>query len=279
MKVKFGKFPISDEPIFCGVANISLESFYEGSRISSSSELENKIRVMVEGGAQIIDIGAISTRPVEIYGGDIKTTYETEKERYMNYLPLIMELKESYNFSISIDTQNSKIAEYSIGLGAEIINDVSGLNYDPSLAKTVAEANVNLVIMAANKHPGDVIGIDQTINALIKSVEMAEYAGIKREKLAIDPGFGGWQNRDEKTDFEMIKNFERFKQFDLPIFIGISRKSTIKALNGGNTPNERLVGSIILTNLLIDKGANIIRTHDIKDTIQGYKVHRNLKML
>lgn len=261
-------------PLVSGVINISPESFYQGS-IANKDTLVNRVTEMVTAGAKIIDIGAMSTRPVSIYGGK-EITHKEEKERFEEVLPIITDIASKLNIAISIDTQSSDIVKLGLDYGIMVINDISGLKYDEKIAKLTADNDADLILMACNSKPGDLTSFDSTIQALQESILIAKQYGIDDKRIFIDPAFGGWQGRSSEVDLELIKNFSKFRALGYPIYVGVSRKSTIKTLDGGNTPDERLIGSILLTNYLSDIGIDVIRTHDVKDTILGITVHKNL---
>ncbi|MHA2252406.1 MAG: dihydropteroate synthase [Candidatus Kariarchaeaceae archaeon] len=271
-----GGLNVGDEfdPIITGVINLSPESFYKDS--IANEQIEKQVSQMILHGANIIDVGALSTRPISLYGGGVPTQVE-ELRRIEVKLPLIIEITESEKIPVSIDTQSSEVAELAIELGSKIVNDISGLKSDPHMAEVVAENNVDVVVMSTSVNPGDTCGFEQTKKALEDSIAIAQDAGIPRSKIVIDPAFGGWNGKSKKCDLELLRDFISLRTLHLPIYIGVSRKSTISTLDGGKTPEDRLVGSVILTNWLIEHGAHIIRTHDVKETVFGINVAKKLR--
>jgi len=267
-----------DKIILSGVINISPDSYYENSIINDKKELSKKIGEFNEYDVDYIDVGAMSTKPVSIYGGQL-IDKNTELKRLKKILPELIKLTEKNDILVSLDTQYSECAEYGLELGIDMVNDISGFKTDPKILELLLEYDCDVAIMATNELPGDVCGIEKTIESLNASLMMADKYGIQKNRIAIDPGFGGWQGRSKECDLDLLKNFDKLKLFKLPIYVGISRKSTIKTLNGGKEPNDRLAGSLVLTNWLIEKGAKIIRTHDVKETRYAINVMNKLKKL
>lgn len=263
-------------PLIVGVLNISPESFYKGSVASNKENIISKVESMIEQGSDVLDVGALSTRPVNLYGGK-EATIKEETRRINDYLPIILEIANSRGIPVAIDTQHAQIAEIAIQMGVKVVNDISGLKQDPNMARVIKKHKVDLVIMATNKEPGDCCGVNDTISGLKSSLEIVENAGISRSKIVIDPGFGGWAGKDQTCDIKLLEEFNKLRQLNLPIYIGVSRKSTIRTLGGGEIPEDRLVGSVILTQWLVEHGAHIVRTHDVKETRYGLSISNQLK--
>ncbi|MDQ1252842.1 MAG: dihydropteroate synthase, partial [Euryarchaeota archaeon] len=196
-----------------GVINLSPESFYEGSVVSSDSALEVALK-MVEDGATFLDLGARSTwRYAEMI---------SRKEELERILPVLETLEGNVDAVISVDTMFSDIAEEALKRGAQIINDVSGFTADPQMIKVVADYGCPVIVMASRKVPGDPLGMDSIIEALDSIIQAAEAGGVAPEKLILDPAIGRWT--DEKLP---IYDFERLKIFEKPLLAALSRKSFI----------------------------------------------------
>jgi dihydropteroate synthase len=256
--------------------NLSPESFHSGSVSDTKASIELNLQEMSEFGAVCVDVGGMSTRPLNLYGGE-RASVEVELGRLEKFLPHVVEVSRSYGLAVSVDTQYAKVAKFALSCGCDVVNDISGLKQDPQMAPLLADHDAEVVLMAADSKPGDTCGMDATLHALQQSITLAEENGINRDRLSIDPGFGGWQGRDASCDLDLIRNFEKLKDLNLPIYVGVSRKSTVATLEGGKTPGERLVGSVILTQHLIQRGAHIVRTHDVKETRLGLNVFKNLE--
>ncbi len=263
----------SKEPIVCGVINLSPESFFKGSVIHEEEKLTKTVEKMIINGAKIIDVGAQSTRPHQIYGGNEKINEKKELERIQNALPIIMDVISSFNgIELSVDTFRASVANFALQNGVQIINDVTGLKNDVNLGKLVGEFNASIVLMASNKEPGDISSAEEGINALKQSINIALKEGISEKKIVIDPGFGGWQGRPWEIDREIFQKLEDFKSIGKPLFVGVSRKSTVGIPTNRKNPNERLAGTIALTSLLIEKEIAVIRAHDVPETIDTIKI-------
>lgn len=273
----YGGFPVGDEydVLITGVLNISPESFYKESTAVNREQVAAKTHQMLQEGAKVIDVGGKSTRPLSLYGGSKPPTEEDELQRVQNVLPSIIEVCEQESAKVSIDTQSALVAEYALEQGAAIVNDISGLQQDTRMAQVVADAHADLVIMPCVKLPGDPTTFTASVDALTISVKIAKSAGI--ENICIDPGFGGWHGRGSATDLDLLQHYTELRELGLPIYAGVSRKSTIQTIGGANDPNDRLLGSILLTNWLVDRGTHIIRTHDVYATLEGLQVHKFLQ--
>ncbi|HVP36227.1 MAG TPA: dihydropteroate synthase, partial [Terriglobales bacterium] len=215
-----------------------------------------------EEGADIIDIGGESTRP-----GSEPVTIEEELHRV---LPVIEELAKRIETPISIDTYKSRVAKEALDSGASMVNDISGLRFDPDLKKIIAEYGVPVVLMHIQGTPKNMQEnpkyddlIEDMKNYLNQSILMAEKAGIDEDKIIIDPGIGFGKTLDD--NLRILKNLRAFKSLDRPVMIGVSRKSFIGKLLDLPT-DERLEGSLAAMAVAIINGANILRVHDVKES-------------
>lgn len=270
-----GKLKVGDNfpaRIF-GVINLSKESFFKDSVVESSYDLENTITKMIDEGANGIDIGAQSTRPIQIYGGEGRLDELQEMDVVKTALVTAQDVLSSYDdIELSIDTTRSKVAEFSLKSGVRIINDISGFKKEAQMAAVIADYGASAILMAARLEPGDVYEIHDIVSELDKSISIGLEAGINAEKIILDPGIGSWEARDYKHDYSIIKNLREFRQLKKPIYVGISRKTFIgKALNDAPAA-ERLFGSLGATVVSIINGAHIIRTHDVKPTLEAIRV-------
>ena len=262
-----------EEPRVMGVINVSPESFFKGSIRQREDELIETALKMLEDGASFIDIGAKSTAPYL----ENQIPVEEEIRRALWALSI---LRDNVDVPISIDTTNAKVAEEAIKVGADIINDISGLKGDPEMVEVAREYNVPL-ILCAHKDVEDFSNpVHEVINALQESLQIAYKNNIEKEKIAIDPAIGflrpkypPWYEWDSKV----IANLNLLKVFGLPILVGVSRKSFIGAITGRRNPIERLAGSLGATAIAVWNGANIIRTHDVKETLDAIKIAHSIK--
>lgn len=251
-----------------GAINLSRESFYKGSVI----EQENVVHAaeqMVSEGADFIDVGARSTWPLAD-----KITKEEERRRL---IPALKQLTGNLDVPISVDTQCADLARDALEMGAHIVNDVSGLNADPGMTEVVHEYGCPVVVMATDRVPGDLLGMDAVMHSLEGIIKKTEDTGISPEKIIIDPAIGKWvPDKVAMYDFETIDQLERLKVFGKPVLAAISRKSFIGEVLD-KPAADRLIGSIAATAIAVYKGAHIIRTHDVADTWDAIRMAEAIK--
>ncbi|TGC07389.1 dihydropteroate synthase [Methanolobus halotolerans] len=252
-----------------GVINLSKESFYKGSVVSTDSLLDVAHK-MVADGATILDIGARSTWPLArpVIG---------EEEELNRMIPALDILRGNTDVLISVDTVYSGVAEESLKHGADIVNDVSGFTSDPHMIDVVADYDCPAVVMASREFPGDPVGMDAIMESLAKIIARADSRGMDTGKLILDPAIGKWfSDKDPIYDFETMDQFESLKVFERPLLAAISRKSCIDAVLH-KPASERLYGSLAATAIVVHKGAHIIRTHDITETRDVVEVARAMR--
>jgi len=245
-----------------GILNVTPDSFYDGGRYTCQDEALRRVEQMIEEGVDIIDVGGESTRP-----GSERVSLKEEIKRV---IPIIEKIRENFDVPISIDTYKAEVARQAIEVGANMVNDISGLRFDPKLKKVVAKCDVPVVITHIKGTPKDMQDnpqyrclMGEIISYLRESIKMAEEAGISSDKIIIDPGIGFGKTTEH--NLRIIKRLPELKSLGKPILIGASRKSFI-----GNVlklpVSERLEGSLAIGSLSVFQGANIIRTHDVKET-------------
>jgi len=256
-------------PRTMGIINLSKESFYKGS-IVTSENLSNHVCQMIEDGAEILDLGARSTAP-----GVKPISVKEEEERL---IPVLKNVLDITNCIISIDTQYSSIAEKALSLGAHLINDISGFHSDPKMLKVVLEYNCPIIIMATGRVPGDCHTLPEVIAALKNSIELAKNYGIEDDKIIIDPGIGRWvSSKTYEYNLDIINSLESLRVFKKLILVGISRKSFIGDVLNIPDPFDRLNGSLASTVIAVYNGAHIIRTHDVKAQSEMIKMAKALR--
>jgi len=271
-KLKVGdNFPVRS----AGVINVGPESFYPGSIRTLPDEILQLAWSHVKNGADIIDVGGASTAPSAIYHGIKVVGVSQELERVKIALKAIMD--EDLGVPISVDTQHSKVAEAALSLGASIVNDISGLKTDAKMAKVITDHEASLIIMAAHKCPGDIRTIQEAKSALKESIHHAIVGNVDLNRIVIDPSIGAWGGRDHRIDLMFLKNLEQFKTLEHPIFIAVSRKSFIGRITGVSDPSKRLMGSIAATAIAVFNGCHIVRTHDIKETVEAIRIAEALR--
>lgn len=252
-----------------GILNLTPDSFSDGGRFNTTDKALARAMEMIEQGADIIDIGGESTRP-----GAVKVPIE---EEVLRVVPVIETLAKKSNIPISIDTYKSPVAQKALEAGASIVNDISGLRFDPNMAGVVAQFKAGLVLMHIKGTPEN-MQKDPQYNELLSeigsylkvSIGIALDAGVESSAIAIDPGIGF--GKTVKHNLSLIKNLGYFKSLGCPIVIGASRKSFIGKLNNEIPADNRLPGSLAAAVLAVQNGASIIRCHDITETRQALKV-------
>ncbi len=241
-----------------GILNISDDSFYDGGRYNSLDKAVSRVSEMINQGVDIIDVGAVSSKP-----GSKIIEGEDELKLTSEY---IIEFSKNFNDVLfSIDTYNSKVAEFALNNGYAIINDISSGKYDSRIIDVVKEYNAGYVIMHMKGDPDNMQKkptynnvVDSISNYLDSKIEELESINIKN--IIIDPGFGFGKTIDH--NFEILSNLGKFKEFKKPLLAGISRKSMIyKFLNIG--PDKALNGTSVLNTIALNKGADVLRVHDI----------------
>ena len=255
-------------PIIMGVLNLTPDSFSDGGQfVDPDVALEHASR-MIEEGADIIDIGAESTRP---YGGAKPVTLEEELERLTPVLPAVVRL----GAPVSIDTIKPEVALWAIGQGVRIVNDVWGLQRDPNMARVIGQHGIPVVIMHNRYKADPTINIVSDINAFFEySLDIAAKAGIAGEAIVLDPGIGF--GKTPQQSMEAIAKLAKFTRFGLPILVGASRKRFIDTVSPSE-PLNRVGGSIAAHVLAYMNGATFIRTHDVAETIQALRVATALR--
>jgi dihydropteroate synthase len=246
-----------------GILNITPDSFSDGGKFTNPTAAVTHARQLIEDGADIIDIGAESTRP---YAGMRPVDAKEELRRLEPVLSAIAAL----GVPVSIDTMKSEVAAWALRAGATIANDVWGLQRDPAMADVVADRGVPVVIMHNREKP-DAPDIMASIRSFFeKSLEIATRAGIARENIVLDPGIGFGMTPEQSLT--VIARLAELKDFNLPLLIGASRKRFIDKVSPA-PPDRRLGGSIAVHLLAVQAGAAILRVHDVAETVQALKLY------
>jgi dihydropteroate synthase len=250
-------------PLVMGVLNVTPDSFSDGGQfLQPPAAIEHARRLGAEG-ADIIDIGAESTRP---YGGANPVSFEEERERLEAILPAVATI----GIPVSIDTNKAAVAAWALEAGAVIVNDVWGLQRDADMARVVAEHGAPVIIMHNRENADASIDIFAEVDEFFtRSLEIAWRAGIARDRIVLDPGIGFGKTPEQSL--ACIAGLEKFHGFGLPLLVGASRKRFISSIVKSE-PMERLGGSLAAHVLAVENGAAIIRTHDVAPTVQALAV-------
>ena len=284
--------------LIMGVVNVTPDSFSDGGQFLDRDKAVEHATRLLEEGADILDIGGESTRPgAKVDAGPAKQTDAknpaanlklakapavSADEELKRVLPVIAELKKKHPKAfVSVDTYKATVARAAVGAGAEIVNDVSGLRWDPLMSKTIADLKCGVVLMHMRGRPeewrtlpppGDIVLLVK--RELKEWAEKAVVAGVRRERIVLDPGFGFGKNFDE--NYPLLGRFADLQTTGFPLLAGTSRKSFIGhtlAKNGKDAPPEdRLYGTLATQTALILKGAHILRTHDVKAAAEAARV-------
>jgi dihydropteroate synthase len=266
---------LGDRTLVMGIVNVTPDSFSDGGLFLSHEKAIEQALLLIREGADIIDIGGESTRP----GKKEPVTAHIELERVLLVIEAVR--KKVPNAVISVDTYKSEVARAAVGAGAEIVNDVSGLHWDAGMAHTIAELKCGIVLMHMRGRPEGWRNLPPLVDAvaLVKKelgeiAETAMSAGIARERIVLDPGFGFGKNYDE--NYPLLAHFDELHELGFPLLSGTSRKSFIGktvSSDGQRVPPEgRLHGTIATITASILKGAHIIRVHDVKPAVEAARV-------
>ena len=262
-----------DQPQVMGIINATPDSFSDGGVFADARAAAEAGAAMASAGAAIIDVGGESTRPgaATVWEGD-------EIERV---LPVVQQLAAG-GTAVSIDTRKSGVMGAAIGAGAGLVNDVSGLKWDPLSAAVVAEAGVPVVLMHHQGDPQTMQDAPRYSDVLVEvydwleaRIAAAEMAGISRDKILVDPGIGF--GKSVAHNLELINGLALFHGLGCGIVFGASRKRMIGALANEAPADQRLAGSLALALKAVEQGAQLIRVHDVPETVQALKVWRGLR--
>lgn len=255
--------------VVMGALNVSPESFYRGSIAAHGDELLRAAEAMVSAGASFLDVGAMSTAPY--LEGTVSASEEAERlgravERLVKHLEI----------PISADTSRHAPARAALEAGARIINDVSGLTADERTAAEVARRDAGLIVMASEREKrGSRDPVALVKQTLAQSLAIAHDAGIDRSRIVVDPGIGFFRQQGmpwHEWDCQVLARLEELRELGRPICVGVSRKSFIGAIAAEPDPARRLPGSLASTAAAVLHGAQLVRAHDVEETVQAVKV-------
>ncbi len=268
-----GKLLDLSEPKVMGIINITPDSFYHKSRFIAQDEIHQRVEDIITQGGHIVDIGAYSSRPGAEH---IDDTLEWNR-----LAPVLESVRKNFpDVIISVDTFRSQIAQKVVNeFEVDMINDISAGSMDENLFDTIADINVPYILMHMQGTPQN-MQLDPDYEHLLKDVFLFFAQKIEKLKTAgvsdilIDPGFGFGKTLDQ--NFELLAKLDEFRIFELPLLVGLSRKSMIyKYLDF--TPNEALNGTTVLNTVALSKGANILRVHDVKEASEAVSLFQKLK--
>ena len=252
------------KPQVMGILNVTPDSFYAGSRMETEEAVRRRVRQIIAEGGSMIDVGAYSSRP-----GAADVSAEEEMERLRRGMRIVRE--EAPEIPVSVDTFRADVAKMAVEeLGVDIINDISGGELDKEMFKTVAKLGVPYILMHMK-------GTPQTMQQaphyddLMKEVmlyfaeKVQQLRDLGQKDIVLDPGYGFAKTIDH--NYELLKHQEMLEVFELPLLVGVSGKSMIYRFLG-SSPEEALNGTTVLNTLALQKGANILRVHDVKEAVE-----------
>ncbi len=261
-------FDFSKRIYIMGILNVTPDSFSDGGRCYRRLDALNHADKMIKAGADIIDVGGESSRP-----GAQPVDLKVEMSRVV---PVIREIRKNYDIPVSVDTYKAEVAKAAIDAGADIINDISALSMDPKMREVAANADLPVILMHMKgtptnmqKKPSYDSLMSEVYNYLRGAIDAALKAGIREDKIIVDPGIGFGKTTSHNCT--IIKNLRWLKSLNRPILVGLSRKSFIGEITGQQV-NDRMYGTVAANVISVLNGANILRVHDVKENIQAVKV-------
>lgn len=252
-----------DCPLVMGILNATPDSFSDGGVFNAPQSAVARARSMTAEGAAIIDIGAESTRP---YGDAQPVSEQGELQRLYEILPQIVAL----GVAVSIDTMKSPVAHWALRQGAAIVNDVWGLQRDPNMARVVGESGAAVIVMHNRQVVDPSIDIvEDMLRFFNRSLTIASHAGIASSRVVLDPGIGF--GKTPQQSMVAIARIDALRSFGCPVLVGASRKRFIASVTPSN-PQQRLGGSLAAHLLAAQRGARIVRVHDVAESVQALRV-------
>ncbi|HIY29877.1 MAG TPA: dihydropteroate synthase [Candidatus Mediterraneibacter avicola] len=259
------EFDTEHQTYIMGILNVTPDSFSDGGRYSRLDAALSHAEKMIKEGADIIDVGGESTRP-----GHVQITDEEETERVV---PIIEALKKEFDIPVSVDTYKSRVARAALTAGADLVNDIWGLKYDPDMAAVIAESGAACCLMHNRESVDYVRFIPEFLDDMRECVRLADEAGIARDRILLDPGVGF--GKTYEMNLEIISRLDIMHELKLPILLGTSRKSVI-GLTLDLPAQEREEGTLVTTVFGVQKGCAFVRVHDVEKNKRAVKMTRAL---
>ena len=261
MKIGNREFDTKKHTYVMGILNVTPDSFSDGGCWNQMDAALRHTEEMIANGADIIDIGGESTRP--------GYTMISDEEEISRVVPVIEKVKERFDIPVSLDTYKSSVAKAGIAAGADLINDIWGLKYDDKMASVIAESKVACCLMHNRKEAFYTDFMEDMLKDLQETLDLADKAGISRDKIMLDPGVGFAKTYE--NNLEAINRLEMLHRLGLPILLGTSRKSVI-ALTLDLPKDQRVEGTLATTVLGVIKGTGFVRVHDVKENVRVIKM-------
>ena len=259
------EFDTEHQTYIMGILNVTPDSFSDGGRYSRLDAALSHAEKMIKEGADIIDVGGESTRP-----GHVQITDEEETKRVV---PIIEALKKEFDIPVSVDTYKSRVALAALTAGADLVNDIWGLKYDPDMAAVIAESGAACCLMHNRESVDYVRFIPEFLDEMRECVRLADEAGIARDRILLDPGVGF--GKTYEMNLEIISRLDIMHELKLPILLGTSRKSVI-GLTLDLPAREREEGTLVTTVFGVQQGCAFVRVHDVEKNKRAVKMTRAL---
>lgn len=261
MQIGTKQFDTDHQVYVMGILNVTPDSFSDGGRWNNKDAALFHTQQMIDEGAAIIDVGGESTRP-----GYTKISDEEEIERTA---PIIEQLRAQFDIPISIDTYKSRVAQEAVKAGADLVNDIWGLKYDPDMAGVIADSKVACCLMHNRTNEEYDIFMEDMLSDLRETVALARQAGIADDKIILDPGVGFAKSYE--NNLEAIQKVGRLKELGYPVLLGTSRKSVI-GLTLDTDRSERVEGTIATSVYGVLQGCAFVRVHDVKENLRAIRM-------
>lgn len=268
MRIGSREFDTEHQTYIMGILNVTPDSFSDGGKYSRIDAALAHAEKMIRDGADIIDVGGESTRP-----GHMQITDEEETARVV---PVIEALRARFDTPVSVDTYKSAVAREALKAGADLVNDIWGLKYDPQMAGLIAESGAACCLMHNRNNTDYRQFIPEFLDDMRECVRLADEAGIARDKIILDPGVGF--GKTYEMNLEVISRLEVMHELGLPILLGTSRKSVI-GLTLDLPPEEREEGTLVTTVFGVQKGCAFVRVHDVEKNKRAIRMTRALMNL
>ena len=249
------EFDTKHHTYIMGILNVTPDSFSDGGKYNDSDEAIRHAEEMIRDGADLIDVGGESTRP-----GHIQVTDEEEIRRVV---PVIRALKSRFDIPVSVDTYKSRVAQAALDAGADLVNDIRGLKYDPEMAGVIAKSGAACCLMHNRTEAVYQEYLTDFLSDMRECVRLAEEAGIPKDKIILDPGVGISFGKTYEMNLEIISRLDILHELGLPVLLGTSRKSVI-GLTLDLPPQEREEGTLVTTVWAVQKRCAFVRVHDVK---------------
>ncbi len=252
---------LNSKTLIMGILNVTSDSFYDGGKYNTIKQALIHTEQMISEGADIIDVGGESTRP--------GSNSVSQKEELSRVIPIIDAINKNFVIPVSIDTTKSMVARQALDSGATIVNDISGLRFDPALADIVSKYEAQIILCHTSSRPVDMQKktlyeniVEDIYNYLENSIKISEDCGILSDNISIDPGFGFGKTANH--NLLLLKSLSKFKKLDKKVVIGTSMKSFIGKILQSDDIEQRILGTFATIVISILNGADIVRVHDVK---------------